>query len=66
MKLSIFAVAVTAALVVLKFWVPLSWVSLEVIVGVGLALIVVTLVATVGFRNRQRRRLTDIRDSALW
>jgi hypothetical protein len=66
MKLSIFAVAVTAALVALKFWVPSSWVSLEVIVGVGLALTVVTVVAAVGFRNRQRRRLTDMRDSALW
>jgi peptidoglycan biosynthesis protein MviN/MurJ (putative lipid II flippase) len=66
MKLLIFAIAATAALVVLKFWVPFSWVSLEVIVGVGLALIAVTVVAAVGLCNRQRRRLTDMRDSALW
>jgi hypothetical protein len=66
MKLSIFAVAVTAALVALKLWLPISWASLEVIVGVGLALIAVTVVAAVGLRNRQRRRLTEMRDSALW
>lgn len=66
MKLLIFTVAVTAALVALKLLVPNNWASLEVIVGVGLALIVVTVVAAVGWRNRQRRRLTDMRDSALW
>lgn len=66
MKLLIFTVAVTAALVALKLWVPNNWASLEVILGVGLALIVVMVVAAVGWRNRQRRRLTDMRDSVLW
>ena len=43
-----------------------DWTSTGVIVSAALGLIVVVLVLGVWLRNRQRRRMTDMRDSALW
>jgi uncharacterized membrane protein len=65
-KLLLFAVAIATYLVALKFWAPNNWISLEIMVGAGLVLIVATAVAIVELRHRQRGRLTDMRDSALW
>jgi len=43
-----------------------GWVAAGVMVGAGLAVIAVAWFAGVWLRNRQRRRLMDLRDSALW
>jgi hypothetical protein len=58
-----------ATLVAFKLWSTGSagsWISTEVMVGAGLGAIVVSLIVSVRLRNRQRRRLMRMRDSALW
>lgn len=42
-----------------------SWV-LTVMLGAGFSVLVVAWIARLGFHNRRRRRLTEMRDSALW
>lgn len=69
MPLATCAVALAAIFGALKLW-PFNtlsgWASTAVIVAAGFGLIVVVFVLGVWLRNRQRRRLTDMRDSALW
>jgi uncharacterized membrane protein YgaE (UPF0421/DUF939 family) len=69
MKLVIVFVALAAMLGTAKLWASKmngAWESTTVIIGVGLALLVVLGMVGVWLRDRQRQRLTDLRDSALW
>jgi Tfp pilus assembly protein PilW len=69
MRLAIGIIVLAAALGAVKLWTTgatSGWVSTEVMVGAGLGVIVVAWVVGVWLRNRQRRRLIDMRDSALW
>ncbi len=70
--LSLFALATLAwatCLVGLS-WLAAAWLgralSLAEWVLLGLALVVVLAVIVRGYRQRNRRRLQDMRDSALW
>ena len=69
MRLAIGIIVLAAALWEVKLWTSgatSGWVSTGVMVGAGLGVIVVAWVVGVWLRNRQRRRLIDMRDSALW
>lgn len=69
MKLITGVVGLTIMVAVLKLWTSNTikdGASTVVMVGAGLGLIVVAWVVVVMLRNRQRRRLMDTRDSALW
>jgi hypothetical protein len=69
MKLASSAIALAALFGAVKLWTNIKlsdWASPDFMVGAGLGLIVLVLIAVVWLRNRQRRRLTDMRDSALW
>ncbi len=69
MRLFVSAVALTALLVALKLWTSETneaWASTTVLFAGALALMVVVGVVVAWLRDRQRRRLTDLRDSALW
>ena len=69
MRLAIGIIVLAAALGAVKLWTSgatSGWVSTGVMVGAGLGVIVVAWVVGVWLRNRQRRRLIDMRDSALW
>ena len=43
-----------------------AWGSTGVMLCAGLVVIVVAWIVGVGIRNRQRRRMMETRDSALW
>ncbi len=43
-----------------------DWVLTGMMVGAALGMSVVAWIVVTWLRNRQRRRLTDMRDSALW
>lgn len=68
-RLATCAVVLAAIFGAVKLW-PFNtlsgWASTAVIVAAGFSLIVAVFVLGVWLRNRQRRRLTDMRDSALW
>lgn len=69
MKLASSAVTLAVLFGAAKLWTSIKlsdWVSTDFMVGAGLGLIVLVLIAAVWLRNRQRRRLTELRDSALW
>jgi len=69
MRLTFGIILLTAALGAVKLWTSGAtngWLSAGVMMGAGLAVIAVAWVAGVWLRNRQRRRLMDMRDSALW
>jgi len=69
MRLATGIIVLATALGTLKLWTSgatSGWVSTGVMVGAGLGVIVVAWVLGVWLRNRQRRRLMDMRDSALW
>ena len=62
-------IVLVAALGAVKLWtsgLTIGWASAGAIVGAGLGAMVVAWVVAVRLRNRQRRRLMDMRDSALW
>lgn len=69
MKVATGIIVLAAALGAGKLWTSdasIGWVSAEVMVGAGLGVMLVAWIAGVWLRNRQRRRLMDTRDSALW
>lgn len=69
MRLATGFIVLAAALGAVKLWTSgatSGWISTGVVVGAGLGVIVVAWVVGVRLRNRQRRRLMDARDSALW
>lgn len=69
MKIATRIIVLAVALGAVRLWSPgatSSWVSIGVAVGAGLGVIVVAWIVGVWLRNRQRRRLMDTRDSALW
>ncbi|MHB8947453.1 MAG: hypothetical protein ACYC4S_00120 [Rhodoferax sp.] len=64
-----FAIIITAlALGALSLWAfkATGWASTGVIVGVVLGIIVIAGIVGTWIRHRQRRRLMDMQDSALW
>jgi len=69
MKFAIGALALATLLGAAMFWVSKTshpWQSTTVLIGIGLGLIVVVGMLGAWLRDRKRRRLTDMRDSALW
>lgn len=71
MRLASGIIVLAAALGAVKIWTSGAignWISTGIMAGAGLGVIVVVVVWVVGIwlRNRQRRRLMDTRDSALW
>ena len=69
MKLAIGIIVLAAALGAVELWrsgASTNWVLTGVMVGAGLGVIVFAWVVGIWLRNRQRRRLMDMRDSALW
>ena len=69
MRLAIRIFVLAAALGAVALWTSgamSNWVLTGVMAGAGLGVIVFTWVVGIWLRNRQRRRLMDMRDSALW
>ena len=69
MRLAIGIIVLAAALGAVALWTSSAisnWVFTGVVVGAGLGVIVFAWVVGISLRNRQRRRLMDMRDSALW
>jgi hypothetical protein len=69
MRVAAGIVVLVAALGAVKLWssgVTGAWGSTGVMLGAGLVVIVIAWIVGVGIRNRQRRRLMETRDSALW
>ena len=69
LQLVVGSVALAAVLVAVRLWASDTngaWPSTAVMVGAGLGLIVVVGMMGVWRRHWQRRRLKDMRDSALW
>ena len=69
MRLATGAVVLAVMLGAVKLW-PFNtisdWASTTIIVSAGFGLILIASIVGIWLRNRQRRRLTDMRDSALW
>jgi len=69
MRVAIGIIVLAAALGAVKLWTSgatSDWVSTGVMVGAGLGVVAVAWIVGLWLRNRQRRRLMDTRDSALW
>lgn len=69
MRLTTAIIVLAAALGAVELWLSGAtegWVSTGIMVAAGLVVIVVAWVVGAWWRNRQRRRLMDMRDSALW
>ena len=69
MRLTNAIFVLTAALGALVLWLlgaSGEWISSGVMVGLGLGLIAVAWIVRERVRNRQYRRLREMRDSALW
>ena len=69
MRLSNAIFILTAALGAMVLWLSgasIEWISSGVMVGMGLGLIAVAWIVRERVRNRQYRRLREMRDSALW
>ena len=69
MKLAIGLIILAAAIGVAGLWVAgaaSAWGTVGAMVGAALGLVAAVLVVGVWWRNRQRRQLTAMRDSALW
>ncbi len=65
-KLAFTAVALMAALAALAFWMFGPALTTAAIVGAGVVALGVVAAVAAWTRSRQRRQLTDLRDSALW
>lgn len=69
MRIAIAVIVLAAALWALNLWTSgagSDWISAGVLVGAGLGASVIAWIVGIWLRNRQRRRLMDTRDSALW
>ena len=68
MRLTIVIIVLALALGAVSLWAfrATGWASAGVMVGVALGIMVVAGVVGAWIRNRQRRRLMDMQDSALW
>jgi peptidoglycan/LPS O-acetylase OafA/YrhL len=69
MRLAIGIIVLAAALGALALWTSgaiSNWFWAGVMTAAGLGVIVFAWVVGIWLRNRQRRRLMDMRDSALW
>lgn len=69
MRLAIGIIVLAAALGAVALWASgaiSNWFLTGVMAGAGLGVIVFAWVVGIWLRNRQRRRLMDMRDSALW
>ena len=69
MKVASAIIVLAAALGAVKLWTSGTtggWIPTGVMVGAGLGLTMVAWIVGIWLRNRQRRRLMDTRDSALW
>ena len=66
MRLATGIIVLAATLGAMKLWTSGATIGWAAMVGAGLDVIVVAWAARAWLRNRQRRRLRDMRDSALW
>ena len=69
MRLAIGIIVLAAALGAVALWTSgaiSNWVLAGVMTGAGLGVIVFAWGVGIWLRNRQRRRLMDMRDPALW
>ena len=69
MRVAIGIIVLAAALGAVELWTSgatSDWVSTGVMMGAGLGVVAVAWIVGLWLRNRQRRRLMDTRDSALW
>ena len=66
MRLTAGIIVLVAALGAVELWMSSGVIDWGAMVSAGLGVIVLAWVVRVWLRNRQRRRLTDMRDSALW
>lgn len=69
MRLATGIIVLAAALGAVQWWLSgatSGWVATGVMVAAGIGVIVVAWAVGAWWRNRQRRRLMDMRDSALW
>ena len=68
MRVAIAVIVLAAALGALNLWTSgaaIGWISAGVLLGAGLGAGVIAWIVGIWLRNRQRRRLIDMRDSAL-
>lgn len=66
MRLATGIIVLAAALGAVKLWMSGGVIEWGAMVSAGLGVIVLAWIVRVWLRNRQRRRLMDMRDSALW
>jgi len=66
MRLTAGIIVLVAALGAVELWTSGATIGWGAMVGAVLGVIVVAWVVRGWLRNRKRRRLTDMRDSALW
>ena len=68
MRLTIAIIVLALALGVMGLWAlkATGWASAGVLVGAALGIMVIAGILGTWIRNRQRRRLLDMQDSALW
>ena len=66
MRLTAGIIVLVAALGAAELWTSGATIGWGAMVGAGLGVIVLAWIVKVWLRNRQRRRLTHMRDSALW
>ncbi len=69
MKLVTGIIALAVALGVALLWKSgglNGWLSMGLIAGVGIGILAVVGVVVKWLRDRRRRQITDMRDSALW
>lgn len=69
MRLATGIIVLAATLGAMQIWTSGAigdWISTGIMAGAGLGVVVIASVVEIWLRNRQRRRLMDTRDSALW
>ena len=69
MRLAVGIIVLAAATGTVALWMSSdtsNWYSMGVVAVLELAVLVFAWVGEILLRKRQRRRLTDMRDSALW
>lgn len=69
MKIVTLALALAAILAAVMLWtsrIKDGWPSTAVLLGAGFGLVLLVFLVALRLRNRQQRRRSDKRDSALW